>query len=171
MVPLADVDAKVPGVMVSVVAPAVAQLNVLAPPVVILVGLALNELMDGRLGSFTVTVSVAVVVPVVLVAVRVYMVVVVGLKVMVPVAEFEEKVPGETATLVAPDVVQLKVVLAPAVMVSGLAENVLMTGAATCGMVGNAWVQPDSNAAMINSSTAARISIADRLSSRTPALL
>jgi len=115
--------------MVSVVAPLVTQLRVLAPPSVIPVGLAVNELIVGRLGSFTVTITVAVVVPVLFVAVNVYVVVVAGLKVIEPLAEVDAKVPGVTLMLVAPVVVQLRVVLAPAVIASGLAANVMITGA------------------------------------------
>lgn len=71
--PLADAEAKVPGVMVMAVAPDVFQLRVLMPPKVMPVGLALKELMEGRLGLVTVTVTVAVAVaePAVLVAVSV----------------------------------------------------------------------------------------------------
>jgi hypothetical protein len=98
-------------------------------------------------------------------------VVVVGLRDIVPVAAFDEKVPGDTAILVAPEVVQLSVVLAPAVRVCGLAEKVLMVGAATCGMVGKAVVQPDNKAVITSSRTTARISTTDKLSSKTPAFL
>ena len=54
-----------------VVAPVVTQLRVLMPAKLMLVGLAVNELIVGRLGSATLTVTVAVVEPVVFVAVRV----------------------------------------------------------------------------------------------------
>jgi hypothetical protein len=57
--------------MVIVVAPVVTQLRVLMPAKLMLVGLAVNELIVGRLGSATLTVTVAVVEPVVFVAVRV----------------------------------------------------------------------------------------------------
>ena len=57
--------------IVMVVAPVVAQLSVLMPPRPMLVGLAVNELIVGRLGCDTFTVTVAVVEPVVFVAVRV----------------------------------------------------------------------------------------------------
>ncbi len=57
--------------MVIVVAPVVAQLRVLMPPRLIPVGLAVKELIVGRLGCPTFTVTVAVVEPVVFVAVRV----------------------------------------------------------------------------------------------------
>ena len=69
--PVAEVDARFPGAMLSVVAPDVVQLSVLIPPSAMLVGLAVNELIVGRLGWFTVTNSSAVAVPVVFVAVRV----------------------------------------------------------------------------------------------------
>ena len=48
--PLAEVDARFPGAIFSVVAPLVVQLKVLIPPRVMLVGLAVNELIEGRLG-------------------------------------------------------------------------------------------------------------------------
>jgi hypothetical protein len=57
-------------------------------------------------------------------------VVAVGLSVIEPVAEDDEKSPGVTVTLVAPEVVQFNVVLVPAVMLAGLAENDAMAGAA-----------------------------------------
>ena len=66
--PLADVDVNVPGVMARLVAPVVAQLNVLLEPEVMLVGLAVKELIVGLLTPFTVMVSVDVVEPAVLVA-------------------------------------------------------------------------------------------------------
>ena len=69
--PLADVDVNVPGVMARLVAPVVAQLNVLLEPEVILVGLAVKELITGLLTAFTVTVSIDVVEPAALVAVSV----------------------------------------------------------------------------------------------------
>jgi hypothetical protein len=69
--PLADVDMNVPGVMARLVAPLVAQLNVLLEPEVILVGLAVKELIPGLLGVFTVMVSVDVAEPAALVAVSV----------------------------------------------------------------------------------------------------
>jgi len=69
--PLADVDVKVPGVMATLVAPVVAQLNVLLEPEVILEGLAAKELIIGLPDVPTVTVSVDVAEPAVLVAVSV----------------------------------------------------------------------------------------------------
>lgn len=68
--PLAEVDVKVPGVMATLVAPLVTQLSVLLEPEVMLVGLAVNELMVGKLDD-TVTVTVAVTDPAELVAVNV----------------------------------------------------------------------------------------------------
>ena len=69
--PLTDVDVKVPGVMAMLVAPVVAQLNVLLEPEVILEGLAAKELIIGLPDVPTVTVSVDVAEPAVLVAVSV----------------------------------------------------------------------------------------------------
>ncbi len=70
-VPVAEVDARFPGAILSVVAPEVVHLSVLMPPRVMLVGLAVNELIVGRLGCVTVTTTVVVTEPVVFVAVRV----------------------------------------------------------------------------------------------------
>jgi hypothetical protein len=70
-VPVAEVDARFPGAILSVVAPDVVQLSVLMPPSVMLVGIAVNELIVGRLGWVTVTTAVAVTVPEVFVAVSV----------------------------------------------------------------------------------------------------
>jgi hypothetical protein len=70
--PLADADVYVPGVMAILVAPVVAQLNVLLEPEVIPVGLAVKELIVGLLlPAFTVMVSVDVAEPAALVAVSV----------------------------------------------------------------------------------------------------
>jgi flagellar biosynthesis protein FliR len=69
--PLADVDVNVPGVMAMLLAPLVAQLNVLLEPEAMFVGLAVKELMAGLLAGFTVTVSVEVVEPAALAAVSV----------------------------------------------------------------------------------------------------
>ena len=69
--PLADVEVNVPGVIAILVAPLVAQLNVLLDPEVILEGLAVKELIVGFPVVFTVTVSVDVAEPAALVAVSV----------------------------------------------------------------------------------------------------
>jgi len=69
--PLAEVDVNEPGVMAILVAPVVAQLNVLLEPEATLVGLAVKELITGLLAVFTVRVSVDVVEPAELVAVSV----------------------------------------------------------------------------------------------------
>lgn len=68
----------------------------------------------------------------------------VGLTTYDPLADVDEKFPGVTTTLVAPWLVQLSVVLVPAVMPVGLPENDVIVGAGTCLMVGNAAVQPAS---------------------------
>jgi hypothetical protein len=69
--PLADVELRPPGVIEMLVAPDVDQLRVLLEPDVMLVGLAVNELIAGLLGVFTVTVNVDVDEPVELLAVSV----------------------------------------------------------------------------------------------------
>jgi hypothetical protein len=46
--PLADVEVKLPGVMLMLVAPLVPQLSVLLPPAVMLAGFPVNELIVGR---------------------------------------------------------------------------------------------------------------------------
>lgn len=56
------------------------------------------------------------------------MVVVVGLTLVEPFAEVEVNVPGVMDMLVAPDVVQLKVLFDPEVMLVGLALNELIVG-------------------------------------------
>ncbi len=62
---------SVPGVIAMLVAPVVAQFNVLLEPEVILAGLAVKALITGLLAVSTVTVSVDVAEPAALVAVSV----------------------------------------------------------------------------------------------------
>ena len=69
--PLAAVDVNVPGVIPILVAPLVAQLNLLLAPEVILEGLAVKELIVGLPVVVTVTFSVDVAEPAALVAVSV----------------------------------------------------------------------------------------------------
>ena len=69
--PLALEDVNVPGVIATVVAPVVVQLNVLLAPAAMLVGFALNALIVGLLAAFTVTVIVVVDDPAAFVAVNV----------------------------------------------------------------------------------------------------
>jgi hypothetical protein len=69
--PLAAVEVNVPGVIPILVAPLVAQLNLLIAPEVILEGLAVKEPIVGFPVVFTVTVSVDVAEPAALVAVSV----------------------------------------------------------------------------------------------------
>lgn len=69
--PLAAVEVNIPGVIPILVAPLVAQLNLLLAPEVILEGLAVKELIVGVPVVFTVTVTVDVAEPVALVAVSV----------------------------------------------------------------------------------------------------
>lgn len=110
------------------VAPVVAQLNVLLEPEVMLAGLALKELIFGLLAAFTVTVSVEVVEPAEPVAVSVYVVVSAGLTLVVPLADAEVNVPGVMAIVVAPFVSQIRVVLSPGSMPAGLAVKEVMAG-------------------------------------------
>ena len=67
--PLADVDVNVPGVMAMLAAPEVTQLRVLLAPELTVVGLAVNEVIDGTVGALTVTADVAVTDPAAFVAV------------------------------------------------------------------------------------------------------
>ncbi len=69
--PLAEVEANVPGVIATPVAPVVAQLRVLVEPEAMLVGLAVKEVIVGAPAAFTVTVAVDVAEPEALVAVSV----------------------------------------------------------------------------------------------------
>lgn len=69
--PLADVDVNVPGVMARLVAPLVAQLNMLLEPEVIVEGLAVKEPIVGLPVVYTVTVNVEIAEPAGLVAVNV----------------------------------------------------------------------------------------------------
>jgi hypothetical protein len=70
--PFAELEVNVPGVIVIVAAPLVAQLKLLLDPELTLVGFAENELIFGLLPTaFTVTVTVFVDEPVELVAVSV----------------------------------------------------------------------------------------------------
>jgi hypothetical protein len=55
-------------------------------------------------------------------------VVAVGLTLLEPLADVEVKEPGEMATLVAPDVVQLSVLVEPELMLVGLAVKELIVG-------------------------------------------
>jgi hypothetical protein len=63
IVPFAEVEVNVPGVMATLVAPVTDQLRTLPVPETTLVGLATNELITGRFAAlaetFTVTVAVA----------------------------------------------------------------------------------------------------------------
>jgi hypothetical protein len=69
--PLADVEVNVPGVMARLVAPLVAQRNMLLEPEVIVEGLAVKEPIVGLPVVFTVTVNVEIAEPAGLVAVSV----------------------------------------------------------------------------------------------------
>ena len=69
--PLADEDANPPGEMEMLVAPVVAQANVLLEPELIVVGLAVNDVMVGLAAAFTVMVTEEVLDPAEFVAVNV----------------------------------------------------------------------------------------------------
>jgi hypothetical protein len=127
--PLADADVNVPGVMAMLVAPVVAQLNVLLAPDAMLVGLAEKDVIVGLLAVVIVIVAVDVTEPAALVAVSVYVVVAVGVTAVEPLPNVDVNVPGVMAMLVAPLVAQLSVLLAPEAMLVGLAANALMVGA------------------------------------------
>jgi hypothetical protein len=75
-----------------------------------------------------VTFAVDVVDPELLVAVSVYVVVAVGLTLVEPLAKVEMNVPGVIARPIAPVAAQLSVLLAPEVMLVGLAMKELITG-------------------------------------------
>jgi hypothetical protein len=123
------VDVKLPGVMAMLVAPVVAQLSVLLDPEGTLVGLALKELMLGVPAALMVTVAVDAAEPDELVAVSVYIVVAVGLTIVEPLADAELNPPGEIEIVVAPLAAQLNVLLAPELMLAGLAPKDVIVGA------------------------------------------
>jgi hypothetical protein len=130
--PLARVDVNVPGVMAMLAAPVVTQLSVLLAPEVMLVGLAVKELIVGLLAAFTVTVTVNMAEPEALVAFSVYVVVAAGLTLVEPLARVDVNVPGVMATLAAPVVTQLSVLLAPAFRLVGFAVKEVIAGAEPC---------------------------------------
>ncbi|HLY40632.1 MAG TPA: hypothetical protein VKR52_05430 [Terracidiphilus sp.] len=59
-----------------------------------------------------------------------------GLSDVVPLAEVDVNVPGVIVMLVAPEVDQLSVLLAPALMLAGLAAKDVIVGAGVCEVVG-----------------------------------
>ncbi|MGB7281754.1 MAG: hypothetical protein WBE13_05780 [Candidatus Acidiferrum sp.] len=69
--PVAAAEVKVPGVMLTLVAPVVTQLKVLLTPELTLPGIAVNDVIVGLVRVVTVTVVVAVVDPAPFVAVSV----------------------------------------------------------------------------------------------------
>jgi hypothetical protein len=115
--------------MAMLVAPVVAQLSVLLDPEGTLVGLALKEVMVGVPAALMVTVAVDVAEPDALVAVSVYIVVAVGLTIVEPLADAELNPPGEIEIVVAPLAAQLSVLLAPELMLAGLAPKDVIVGA------------------------------------------
>ena len=83
---------------------------------------------EGVVPVVTVTVALLVTEPALFVAVNVYAVVADGDTVVEPLAAVEVNPPGLIAMPVAPVVTQLRVLLAPAVMLEGLAINEVMVG-------------------------------------------
>lgn len=85
--------------------------------------------------AVTVTVALLVIKPAPLVAVSVYPVDTEGATTVEPVAAVDVNPPGLMAMLVAPLVAQLSVLVAPALMLAGLAMNEVMVGFALAGAV------------------------------------
>jgi hypothetical protein len=85
-------------------------------------------IVKGPPAATMVTCAVAVTEPAALVAVSVYVVVAFGLTLVEPLPDAEAKEPGEMVILVAPDVLQLSVLLEPEVMLEGLAMKELIVG-------------------------------------------
>jgi hypothetical protein len=123
--------APIPGAMETDAAPLVLQLSVELPPELMLDGLAVKLFITGGAGgggeAATVTVTCLVTLPVALVAVNVNVVVVVSEPVALPEAETGPTL-GAIETDVAPLVLQLSVVLPPALMLEGLAVKLFITG-------------------------------------------
>jgi hypothetical protein len=90
-----------------------------------------------------------------------------GLRTTDPLADVDANVPGVTAMPVAPVVAQVSVVLAPAMMDTGLAENVPIVGAATCLVIGSGLVQP-ANPMKAGRRTSAQTTIQNSLFLWTP---
>jgi hypothetical protein len=155
--PLAAVEVNPPGLMAIPVAPLVTQLRVLLAPAVMLEGLAINEVMVGFGPPDAVTVIVAALVtaPLPLVAVSVYAVVVDGETVVEPLAAVDVNPPGLIAMLVAPLVRQLRVLLVPALMLEGFAENSPIVGAVS-GFAAGGLVTPEQLAKSMSKTTRAR---------------
>jgi hypothetical protein len=127
--PLAAAEVKPPGLIAMLVAPLETQLSVLFAPALILAGLAINDVIAGFApGATTVTVVALVTEPALFVAVSVYAVVADGDTLVEPLAATEVNPPGLIATLVAPLETQLSVLLAPALILAGLAINDVIAG-------------------------------------------
>ena len=122
-------DVNVPGVIARLAAPLVAQLSVLLAPELMLAGFALNELIAGLPGAFTVMVTVDVAEPAALVAVKVYVVVADGFIMVEPVTIVDVNDPGVIATPVAPVAAQLSVLFALEFTLAGFAVNDVIFGA------------------------------------------
>lgn len=83
---------------------------------------------NGPFADVTVTVAVEVADPAVFVAMSVYIVVADGFTLVEPLAAAEVKVPGVIEIVVAPLVVQFNVLLAPGLMLAGLAVKERIVG-------------------------------------------
>jgi len=130
---LDKVEVNVPGVIDTLVVPAVDHFSEVLVPAIMIAGFAVNELILSCAGVTTVTVSVAVFDPFAFVAVSLYAVVAVGLTLTDPIAEPDEKPPGLMAMLVASVVSQASVLLVPSRIFGGLALNEWIIG--FCGTV------------------------------------
>jgi hypothetical protein len=124
-VPEGPVTVPTPWLMERDVAPLVVQARVALWPRAIVAGVTVKELI-ATLGARTVTVAVAVELPEALLAVSVYVVVAVGVTTfVVPVTI---PMPGLMARLIAPDTLQLRVLLCPAVRDAGDAAKAAIVG-------------------------------------------
>ena len=119
--------APIPGAIEQDVAPVVLQLSVVLPPALMLEGLAAKLFITGGEADPTVTVTCLVTLPAALVAVKVNVVVVVSGPEALPEEETGPTL-GDIEQDVAPEVLQLSVVLPPALMLEGLAVKLFITG-------------------------------------------
>jgi hypothetical protein len=117
----------IPGAIETDVAPEVFQLSVVLPPELMLEGLAVKLLITGGEPDPTVTVTCLVTLPVALVAVSVKVVVAYSVPVALPEEETAPTL-GVIEQDVAPVVLQLNVVLPPALILEGLAVKLFITG-------------------------------------------
>jgi len=120
--PPAEEDVNVPGEMATLVAPVVEKASVLLEPEAILAGLAVKELIVGLFpaaATVTVAVATAVTTPPEATVQSVYVVVAVGVTMVEPLADSDLKLIGSTMMPVAPEVLQVSLVLAPDTTLAG----------------------------------------------------